>query len=361
MNKSTLFILFSLVCLSQVNAQTGGQSVHNFLDFSYSGRLAALGGNLISVRDNDPTLILTNPSSIGKNHHNSLALHFTNYFANVGYGSALYSRTFDKIGSFAMEMRFVGYGKFNGTDVLGQETGVFTAGDYALTVGWGRPLAENFSIGANFKMVYAHYESYSSFGIAADLAGTYFNDEKRLSLTLLVKNIGSELKPFTSGNYQRMPFDIQLALSQRFAHLPVRYHISLHSLYKWDMVNTGSLEPFLDRDPTMQYKYPSKASRFFDNFFRHIIFGIEIEPVKYFSLLVSYNHNRRQEMKIPQRGTMAGFSYGFMIDIRSVRFGFARSHYAVGAVPNYFTFSANIDELSQLSKDKKKKKLQRLN
>jgi hypothetical protein len=60
------------------------------------------------------------------------------------------------------------------------------------------------------------------------------------------------------------------------------------------------------------------------------------------------------------RKTMAGFGYGFLIDIKSIQFGFSRSHYAVGATPNYFNFSLNINDLSQLAKTKKQKKLERV-
>lgn len=358
------FYYFLLICLfsSGVKAQTGGNNIYNFLDFSYSSRIAALGGSLISVYDDDPTLINYNPSYIGKRHNNSLALNFTDFFSNVNYGSALYSHTFKKAGSFALEMRYVGYGKFISTDEIGNQLGFFGANDLAMTIGWGRQLDSNFSIGANLKMIYCAYESYSSFGLALDVAGSYYNPKKNISLTLLFKNIGSELKAFTPGNFEKTPFDIQIAFSQRFKYLPVRYHISLHSLYKWDMAYVGENDPFLETDAlTGDIKYPSNVSRFFDNFFRHMIFGIEIIPTKYLSIQFAYNHNQHQEMKIPQKKSFAGFSYGFMIDIKSIKIGFSRSHFAVGAVPNYFTFAANIDELAKLSKNKKTKKLERLN
>lgn len=361
MNKR-IFILISLLAfLFEGFSQIGGHNVYSFLNYSYSSRAAALGGGLISVHDNDPTLIMQNPSYISPDHHNSLMLNGVDYFSNTGYGAALYSRTFNKVGSFAAEMRFIGYGNFVGADELGNETGNFFAGDYALTVGWGRQLGKNFSIGTNLKAIYCGYESYSSFGLAVDVAGSYYNPEKRISLSLLFKNIGSELKPFTPGNYEPLPFDIQLAFSQKFAHLPVRYHISLHSLYRWNMATLQSSDAFLDTDiDTGEPKYPSKTAQFFDNFFRHIIFGLEIEPIKYFSIQLSYNHNRHQEMKIPQKSSMAGFSYGFMINIHAISIGFSRSHYAVGAVPNYITFSTNFDELAKLSKENKKKKLEKI-
>ena len=362
MKRFCLLLISGLLLAFQAHAQTGGKYVYNFLDFNYSGRLAGLGGGLIAVNDDDPSYIIYNPSMINATHHKSMMLHFTNYFANVGYGAALYSHTFKNAGSFAAEMRFVGYGKFKGMDDSGYETGEFSAGDYALTIGWGRPLNEKFSIGANLKLIYSGYEIYHSFGLAVDVAGSYYNEQKRLGLSILFKNIGSEIKPFTSGNYQKLPFDIQLALSQRFEHLPLRYHISLHSLHRWNMSNEQSFHPFMDRNiETGEYPARTKTTQFFDNFFRHLTFGIEIEPSKYFSLLFAYNHDRRQEMRIPQKKAMAGFSYGFNINIHSIRIGFSRAHYAVGATPNYITFSANLDALANHSKENKKKKLERLN
>lgn len=362
MKRITLLFFLSTVLLGSISAQIGGENVYKLLNFNYSNRVAGLGGGLISVYDSDPGTIIQNPSYISPDHHNSLAFNFTDYFSNVAYASALYSRTFKKAGSFAFEMRYVGYGKFTETtEIIGEELGEFTAGDYMLTAGWGRRLSEHFSIGASFKAIYSGYESYNSFGIAVDVAGSYYNEDKRLSLTLLFKNIGTEIKPFTQGNYEKIPFDLQFALSQRFAFLPVRYHISLHSLYRWNMVYKGVDDPLLEVDAlTGEPKYPSGFSRFCDNLFRHFIVGIEIEPSKYFSILFSYNHNRHQEMKIPQRNSMAGFSYGFFINIQSIRVGFTRSHYAAGAVPNYITFACNIDELSNLSKESKKKKLERI-
>lgn len=361
-NKYLLSFLIFLLFSVPVFGQLGGETSYNFLNFAYSSRVAALGGNLISVNDDDLSVAITNPATISTEHHNTLALHFTDYFADAHYGSALYSHTFKKAGSFAFEMRYVGYGKFTGTDVTGMETGEFSVGDYAATAAWGRYLDKGFSIGASMKLALCSYETYNSFGFAVDVGGNYYNEDKRLSLSLLFKNIGSEIVRFTPTDYQKMPFDIQLALSQRFAHLPVRYHISLHHLYRWNLSEIKSLDPYLDRDAiTGDIRYPSKFSQFADNLFRHFIFGIEIEPSKYFSLLFSYNHQRNREMRIPQKSSMAGFSYGFLININAFKVGFSRSHYAVGAVPNYITFAIDFEKLSETSKENKKKKLERLN
>lgn len=347
--------------LHVVDAQTGGRRVYNFLNYSYSSRLMALGGNLVSVYDEDLSLLGVNPSYIGERHHNALALNFTDYFANSGYCAALYSYTFPKAGSFAASVQHVGYGSFQGTDEYGLETGTFYAGDYALNIGWGRELSPNFTIGANLKMILSTYESYNSFGMAVDVAGSYHNPQKRLSLTLLAKNIGSELKTFAPGDLEIIPFDLQFAFSQRLKYVPIRYHISLHDLYRWNMNYYGKDNPFLTTDAfTNVIIYPSKASQFFDNLFRHFVFGIEIEPSKYFSLQVAYNHNVHQEMKIMARSSMAGFSYGFTINVKGIQLGFARQHFAPGATPNCFNLALNFDQLSKLHQEKQTKKLQRV-
>ena len=339
-------------------AQVGGKYIYNFLNFNTSSRQAALGGTLLAVYDDDPSLILYNPSLIGARHHTALEVSAVDYFSNAAYGSAMYSHTFKKVGSFAYGMQFVNYGKFTMTDESGNDQGYFHAGDYAATIAWGRQLDSCFSIGADLKLIYSAYESYQSFGLAVDVAASYVNQKKQLALSLLARNIGSPIVTYVPGQYEKIPFDLQLAFSQKFKFMPVRYHISLHHLYHWKMRYVGDKDPLLEYDVMAEsYIYPSKTAQFFDNLFRHITIGIEIIPVKYLSLFVSYNHNRHQEMYIPQKRTLAGISYGFMIDIHSIRIGFSRCHYAKGAVPNFFNFSVNINELAKLSSEKKERKL----
>jgi len=331
------------------------------MDYKFSARLAGLGGSLIAVRDNDPSLIMYNPSLISPKFSTTLWIGAADYFAHTGYASAMYAQTFDKIGSFAMEMRYAGYGEFIRTDEIGNELGTFSCNDVGLTLGWGRALDSCFSIGANLKLMYSGYESYSSFGLAVDVAGSYYNEKKNIALALLVKNIGGELKPFIEEKHNWAPFDIQFAYSQRLKFIPVRYHISLHSLYKWKMGYVGPNDPLLEVDAMSgNLKYPSKFNQGVTNFFRHINFGLDIIIAKSLTLFASFNYDQNREMRIIQKKTMAGFGYGFLIDIKSIQFGFSRSHYAVGATPNCFNFALNFNDLSKMSQAKKQKKLERV-
>jgi len=362
MRKNLSFLLFFLLLTKICFAQTGGSYTYYFMDQKFSARLSGLGGTLIAVHDNDPSLIMHNPSMIAPKFNTSLLVHATDYLGHTGAVAAMYSQTFNKVGSFAAEIRYAGYGTFIRTDEAGYEQGTFSCNDMGLTLGWGRPLDSAFSIGANLKLMYSGYEIYSSFGLAVDVAGSYYNEKNNISLSVLFRNIGGELKPFVEGKRNWAPFDIQFAFSQRLQFVPIRYYVSLHSLYKWEMGYIGTDDPLLEVDAmTGGPKYPSKFKQGVNNFFRHINFGLEIIPVKYLSLFVSYNHHQNREMRIPQRRTVAGFAYGFQIDIKSIQFGFSRSHYAAGTTPNYFTFSLNINDLSQLSKAKNRKKLERVN
>ena len=90
---SLLTILF-LSVLMIGRAQIGGQYIYNFLNLNNSSRVAGLGGGLIAASDDDPALILNNPSLIGERHHTSLEVNAVDYFSNASYGSVLYSHTF---------------------------------------------------------------------------------------------------------------------------------------------------------------------------------------------------------------------------------------------------------------------------
>ena len=48
-----------------------------------------------------------------------------------------------------------------------------------------------------------------------------------------------------------------------------------------------------------------------------------------------------------------------MLNIKGVRFGFARQQYAIGAAPNCISLAFNFEELSKNHKEKQARKLQR--
>jgi hypothetical protein len=351
MRKYILSVLLSC-CLLISNAQTGGDKVFRFLDLPVSARISALGGKLFSVRDDQPALAIQNPSMLNPSMSMGTSFNMVDYFSDAVYGHLNYIQDFKKVGTFNFAFNFASYGSFDGYDIYGNETGQFTAGDYAVIVGYGREFVDSmFSMGMNVKMIFSKYETYFSAGLGVDFAASYYSHKHNLSLTLLLSNVGAQFNTYADTR-EKIPFEIQLSLSQRFKHLPVRYIITLQHLQKWDLSHNDPTDPYASVDAvTGEVIQKSKGRKFANNLFRHFVFGLEILPVKYVSLQVSYNYNVRQEMRSYEKPGFVGFAYGVGLHIYNFDLYYARSHNNLASTPNHFTLSTNIGKF--LKKNKK--------
>lgn len=335
--------------LVQASAQSGGYSTYRFLSLTNSARVAALGGDFLAIKDNDITLTLANPSLITPEMNNNLSLSFVNYFTGLNYGYLMYSHTFGKVGSFVGTFQFFDYGKFTETDASGNKLGTFTAADYALSIGWGRQLNTHFSIGANGKLVYSQLADYNSFGIAVDVAGTYTTKEDLFTASLIGRNIGAQIIAYRPGEREPLPFEIQIGLSERLRHIPVRFSQLITHLERWDLSYTDPSDPANTTDPiTGETKQKTGIGKIADNVMRHIVLGAEVTIAKILSLRLGYNYLRRQELKLNNRAGLAGFSVGVGLRIKMFNLSYTRSTYqAGGSNPNYITVSVNLQEFAK--------------
>ena len=338
------FFLIGLLSVSV--AQTGGDKVFRFLDLPVSARVSAMGGKLFSVRDEQPALAIMNPSMLNPSMSMGTSFNMVDYFADALYGHLNYIQDFQKVGTFNFAFNFASYGSFQGYDIYGNETGKFTAGDYAVIVGYGREFVDSmFSMGMNIKMIFSKYETYFSAGLGVDFAASYYSHKNNLSLTLLLCNVGTQFNTYADTR-EKIPFEIQLAFSQQFKHLPVRYSITLQHLQKWDLSHSDPTDPYTTIDAiTGEPIQKPKGRQFANNLFRHIVFGLEILPMKYFSIQLSYNYNVRQEMRSHEKPGIVGFAYGAGLHIYNFDLYYARSHNNLASVPNHFTLSTNIGKL----------------
>lgn len=348
------FYTISLIVLFSVTsqAQIGGRSTYDFLSRTNSARVAAMGGTFLAIRDNDISLVLTNPSLITTEMNNFLVLDYANLRTGYNFGDIMYSKTFPKIGSFAGSFQFMSYGKFTGADESGTLTGDFSAAEYALTVGWGRKLSPSFSIGANGKLIYSQLEAYHSFGIGVDVAGTYTTKEDIFTASLVARNIGIQIVPYRPGTRDPLPFEMQLGLSSRLKHIPVRISLLYNNIEKWDLSYTDPNDPDNKPDPiTGEKKSKTGINKFADNLMRHIVLGTEITIAKTLSLRIGYNYKMRQEMKLADRRALSGFSYGFGLRIKMFSFSYTRVTYQPGNLnPNYLSFAMNLGAFAKKEK-----------
>ena len=349
--KRTLILFILLIAGFASSAQTGGNNIYEFLDLPYSARCAALGTNFIAANDKDLSMAIANPSIIDENLHTKIALTFVDYIAGTNYGMAAYSHTFKKVGSFTTALQFIDYGRFLEADETGQTYGNFSGGDYALTFGWGRKLDKHFLIGANLKLIYSQLENYHSFGMAVDVAGSYYHQKSGFMATILFKNIGRELHSYVPGNIEPLPFDIQVGLSQKFNTLPLRYNIVYDHLEKFNLTYNDPLKSNVDAITGDTIKV-SKVEQFADKLMRHFVLGVEFYPVKRFYISLGYNYMRRRELRTDVKKGIVGFSVGCGINVYKFRISYAWAKYHLSAAPNTITITTNISDFFSKNKGK---------
>lgn len=340
-------LILSLILPLTVFSQSGSQGAYQFLNVPNSARISAIGGNFLPVRDNDVTLTLANPSLITADLNNNLAFSFVNFMA-VNSGFVMFAHSFGPNANFAGTFQFMSYGTMTMADASGNIIGSFTASDYALNIGWGRALSPHFNIGANAKLIYSALETYRSFGIAVDVAGTYTSTDDVFNASLIFRNIGYMIVPYTAGNHEPLPFQIQAGISERFRHIPLRFYQLFTDLQKWDLTYSDPNDPSNQADPiTGEVQSKSGISKFADNFMRHVVLGGELTIAKVFAIRLGYNYRDRQEMKLYTKAGLAGFSLGFGLRIKMFNISYTRaSLQAGGKNPNYFTIAVNLSQFT---------------
>lgn len=341
--KYSLGFVFIIIAFC-AQAQIGGTAVYRFLELTPSSRVASLGGNFLSVNDDDITLVYANPALITNQMNQHISINYLNYFADINSGFLSYSQTFNKIGSIAASLQFINYGEFNRTDDLGLEYGKFYAGEYALTVGWAKPLNEHISLGVDIKNILSQLESYRSYGIAMDLAANYIHTNKRFSASMIAANIGRQITTYTGDIREPIPFNLKFGFSNKFEHAPLRLHFLFDNLQQWDL-NESSAYLEQQVDPFTGETLAPQGWKFGDKLMRHVAVGGEFIPGNgNFSVSLGYNYRRRAEMKIASRKAMVGFSWGLGFKISKFRFSYARATYSLAGATNHFTITTALSD-----------------
>lgn len=326
-------------------AQIGGNGTYKFLGYTNSARIAGMGGNFLAIYDNDITLTQANPSLINPLMNNNLALSYVNNPGGINYGFVAYAHNFNKVGCFVGSLQFINDGKFTGADAAGNITGDFYASEYALNVGWGRQLSPLFSIGANGKLIYSQLESYNSFGIAVDVAGSYKSKDESFTASLIGRNIGTQLVPYLPGQYEPLPFELQVGLSQKLQHIPLRFSQLFTNLQKWDLTYTDPSDPANTADPiTGEVKEKSGAAKVADGIMRHIVLGAELTIAKVLAIRIGYNYQRRQELKLTNKAGLTGFSMGAGLRVKMFSLSYTRASYTAAIPLNYITVGISLQE-----------------
>ena len=334
----TLSLLFLLIS-HFLFAQIGGNNTFEFLNLNSSARITALGGNAIATRTDDITLVSENPSQLMPSMNKQIGLSFVNYFAGIKYGDVAYAQDLKKLGMFAANVHYVSYGSFDQTDEAANVNGSFTASEYALGLSWSRPLDSSFFLGASLKGIYSHLETYTSTGIAADVAATYYNSRHFICVTTVIRNLGTQLDQYRMGSREKLPYEVQLGISKQLSKAPLRFSLIGQHLEKYNLTyqdpNAVTVDPLTGESTEKKIKFSDKV-------LRHLILNTEILISKGFNLRVGYNYERRKELGLSAKMGLAGLSGGFGIRINrfNISYGYAKYHIAGGS--NSFTVSTTL-------------------
>lgn len=338
-----ILMSFSLL----VSAQIGGDQVYEFVNLSNSARITALGGNLITVSDDDVNLAYANPANLNEKMHRQLTVNSQFLFSGtgiwtgyVGYGHHWEAKDL----TFHAGLQFVDYGTFQGTDEAGVFTNEFEAAEYALVLGVSKQLSERLWVGANFKNIFSNLESYASYGMGLDLAANYKNETSKLQLSLVVKNIGAQISTYEAER-SPIPFEAQIGLSKQLDRLPFRFSIIYHHLNRWNILydDPNSEEDILIIGGNNQGR--TNAQIWLDNFFRHFIFNGEFLFGKNenMRLRLGYNVQRRGELSIDGVRSLAGFSFGAGFKVKRFRIDYGRSYYHIAGATNHIGISTSLN------------------
>lgn len=317
------FRALGLICLALAAPAALGQSTtdsYSFLNIATSTHAYALGGGGAAIIDEDVTLADQNPALIGPELESQLAVNYMHYLGNSNFAGVRYGMAAGETGAWALGMRYLNFGSIKGMDEFGTETGDFTPQDLVVEGTYARDINDKFRAGINLKMVYSNYEQYTAFALAADLGVNYYYDVYDLSLSLVARNLGGQLKKFAD-RHSKMPINLELAYMQGLGTSPFSLAITLSDLTRWRL-------PYYDHDTQNAENRQQRKGTFGTDFMRHMILGLQYSPSEKFYAALGYNFRTRTDMGTYHRNFLSGFSLGVGLRVKdfSVGAAYAQPH-----------------------------------
>jgi hypothetical protein len=304
MKKRFLVIISVLLSVTTMQAQES-QEVYSFLRLPVSAHAAALGGDNITLTDDDPTLLFHNPALINGVSDKSMNLNFMTYMEGAKTASASFVKAYKERASWAASAQYMDYGSMKEMTADNTQTGDFSARDIALAGTFAYMLTNRISGGITARFISSHIASYSSAAVAIDLGINYFDEQHSWSLSAVAKNLGGQIKAYDD-DFERVPLDLQIGVTKRLIGSPLRLSMTMSRLNRWD---TG--------------------------FIRHFSVGADLLLGDNIYVAAGYNFRRSSEMKISSgdgdSNHGAGISVGAGLQLERFKLQAAYAKYHVSA------------------------------
>lgn len=308
-----------------------GANAYSFLNTPVSARQAALGGDAVSMLDDDVATAIVNPSLMNLTMDNKIALNYASYLAGSGYGTISYVKNLKHGHLITINARYINYGNIPRTDESGNISGHFSANDTALGMGYAYHFEDNWTIGGSIHFISSKIDNYTSMALAGTGTITYYtDDEKRTSVSLVARNFGHQLKTY-NGIHEPLPFRIDLGYTKILDNFPLALTITAHDLQQFDI--------------SQHYSRDGEKVGFIRKLVDHFSIGTELFPGKSFNIRLGYNMKRGNELSITDQRSFAGLSAGFGIKIASFRLDYTHARYHSASNTNLFGLTLDINEI----------------
>ena len=308
MMKKGLLAIGCLLFAVSMQAQEP-QEVYSFLRLPVSAHVAALGGDNVSLTNDDATVIFHNPALITNVSDKTLNANFMTYMEGCTTASASFVKAYKERASWGISGQFMSYGEIKETTASNQQTGTFSPKDIALAGSFAYLLSDRISGGITGRLISSTIGSYSSAAVAIDLGLNYQDVERGWSVSAVARNLGGQIKAYDD-EFERIPFDLLVGVSRQLPNSPLTLHATLARLNNWDQA-----------------------------LIKHLAVGADIHLGSSIFISGGYNFRRSSEMKIYEGEDTssshgAGLSLGGGIELERFKLtvGYAKYHVSASSL-----------------------------
>jgi len=300
-----LIIVLQLSTLNFHLSAQESQTAYNFLRLPVSAHVAALGGENISLVEDDATLIFHNPALINDVSDRTINLNFMTYMEGAKTASAAFLKAAGDRGTWGATAQYMDYGSIKQTSASNEDLGTFSARDIAIGGTFAYALTNEISGGVAAKVISSHIAGYSSLAVGVDLGANYYDEDHDLSISAVARNLGGQVKAYDD-DFDAIPFDLQVGATKRIGNSPLRFSATLSRLTDWS-----------------------------EGFGRHLAIGADVLLGENIYVAVGYNFRRASEMKISDAdgdsAHGAGISIGAGLSLERFKLHVAYGKYHVSA------------------------------
>ena len=301
----------------------------------------------MSKISNDAGLAFNNPALLAPGMHTQLSTVFNAMYADVhAYTLSLAYHHQQTRTTFLWGLNYLDYGNIPQTDAAGNLSGNFRPTDWVMQVSASRTYLQRWTYGTTLKFISSNYGQYRSNGIAVDVGILYHDTANSLSVSVLAKNMGTQLKKYQGTAADDLPFDLQAGISKKLSEAPLAFSFTAHHLHRFDT-------RYNDEAFNSENGFENGGTGRFtiDKLFRHFVFATTVYLGNMVEIDIGYNYLRRKELNIGNGGNgLTGFSMGGALLLSKLQVRYARSHYQDNTAYNQFGLNLVLNKYFGLKK-----------